>query len=119
MIPVKRNTKEFKQVKELLEEYEGLKGAKRYIRLYSLKPWQKIEEAVLLNDTKRDTDILYSLAYEGLLDYIRYNRSKKLFREEKRALYYFKSGATNRWIEFPFEFMGKLKKQLFPLTRIR
>jgi hypothetical protein len=119
MISVKRNSREFKQVKDLLEDYEGKKGAKRYIRLYALKPYEDLDKAILLNGKGTDADVRYALAYDSLLDYIRYNRSKRLHRLEDRALYFFQSSPAAKWKEAPFELMGKLKKEVMPLRAIK
>ncbi|MBA3663228.1 MAG: hypothetical protein H0W61_03345 [Bacteroidetes bacterium] len=113
MEQIKRNSREFKVVKELLVDYAESATRKKVIKLYALKPYQSLEERILINDLKKDVAILYDLSYESILEYIR-DRSKKLFREDKVALYYFKSSSKSKWIEYPFELTGKLKKQVMP-----
>jgi hypothetical protein len=54
---------------------------------------------------------LYSLAYDSLYEYV-HSKNKKLFRDEKEKIYYFKSNAAASAMELPFEFAGKLKKAL-------
>ncbi|MDF2453727.1 MAG: hypothetical protein K0S26_3231 [Bacteroidota bacterium] len=114
MILIKRNTPEFKEVKNLVSEYTDSSSAKKYILLYSMKPYQELKEKILLNTVKKDGAILYSLAYDSLREYICSN-TKKLFREEKESIYYFKTSSASASIELPFAFAGKLKKSLSKL----
>jgi hypothetical protein len=108
---VKRNTKEFKEIKGIISDYTEAPGRRRSIRLYSLKPYHGLKDAILLNDQKQDAGVLYDLAYDSLHDYI-FTRSEKLYRDEDLGLYYFKRSPASKWIEMPFSFTGKLKKQV-------
>ncbi|MES2516067.1 MAG: hypothetical protein V4580_18070 [Bacteroidota bacterium] len=114
MILVKRNTAEFKEIKNLISEYIDLPARKKLILIYSLKSYSKPDSKILLNTIKKEGDVLYSLAYESLQEYM-HAGSKKLFREEKTNLYYFKSNSTTQAIELPFELKGILKKKLSKL----
>jgi hypothetical protein len=58
------------------------------------------------------------MAYQSVLDYLT-DRDEKLYREDKEALYYFKSSPSDSWIKSPFELKGKLKKQVMPLSVVR
>jgi len=118
MEQIKRNTTEFKAVKEAIDDYANKKTRKKYIRLYSLKPSMTVDEKVLINDLKENVDVIYDLNYEQIADYLR-DRTKKLFRDPKSPFYVFKTSAKSKWMEFPFEFTGKLKKQVFPLKRVK
>lgn len=112
MIAVKRNSREFKDIKDIFDDYEHDPSRKKAIKLYSIKPYEKLEEVVLLNDLKKEASTIYHLNYLSIIDYLR-DRSRKLFREKERPFYYFKTSAKSKWIEFPFELSGKLKKQVF------
>lgn len=114
MIAIKRNSREFKDIKEIFDDYANLKSGKKWIRLFSLKPYETLEHKILINDLKNAGDALYSINYDTILDYLR-DRSKKLFRQDDSAVYYFKSSQKSKWIEFPFELTGKLKKKVMPL----
>jgi hypothetical protein len=112
LLLIKRNTPEFKAIKTLISDYTDKATAKKFILLYSLKPYQNLSEKILLNTLKKDSAVLYSLAYDGLREYI-FSKNKKLFRDD--SVYYFKSNSDAKPIEQPFAFKGKLKKELAPL----
>jgi hypothetical protein len=117
MVSVRRNSTEFNTIAKFLLEYQKKKNRKKLIRLFALKPGEEISERILLNDLKKNGEVLYNMNYEGLLAYLD-DPSKKLYRDDEAPLYYFKSSPKSTWNEFPFEFTGKLKKQLFPLKRV-
>jgi hypothetical protein len=117
MTPVRRNSTEFNSVKKILKSYSKKKNSKKLILLYALKPGEELEEKVLLNKLKKDSEVLYNMSYESILLYLE-DPSKKLFRDGEKPFYYFKSSSKSDWHEFPFEFTGILKKQLFPLKRV-
>ncbi|PBQ31039.1 hypothetical protein CNR22_04395 [Sphingobacteriaceae bacterium] len=118
MILIKKNTSEFKELKHLLLEYADVPGRKRWIYLYTLKPYQTLSHKILLNTRIKDGDTLYNMAYDSLKEYL-YASTKRLFYDEKTELYFFKSTATSKWMEAPFELRGKLKKQVRPLKVMR
>jgi len=118
MFAVKRNSREFKELKEVFEDYEKNPARKRLIRLFALKPSEKLEKRVSINDLKVNRDVLYEMNYQAILEYF-VNRDLKLYREDKQALYYFKKGPGSDWMEYPFELLGKLKKKFFPLKKIK
>jgi hypothetical protein len=114
---VKRNTKEFKEIKSIIGDYMEVTGRRRSILLYSLKPYHSLKEAVLLNNQKENSGVLYDPAYDSLHDYI-FTRSEKLYRDEDSGLYYFKRSPASKWIEMPFSFTGKLKKQVTSARKV-
>lgn len=113
MEQIKRNSREFKEVKKLIEEYESKNMRKRLIMLYSLKPSEDLSAKVLLNKSK-SASVFFDLTYHALLEYFN-DSKKKLFRQGNKPLYYFKNSALSKFIEMPFELKGKLKDHLFPL----
>jgi hypothetical protein len=118
VILIKRHTAEFKAIKTMITDYVDVPLRKRWILIYTQRSYSKLENKILLNTVKKDSDILYSLAYDSLHEYM-HSKNKKLFREEKGNIYYFKSSSLSKMIEMPFEFAGKLKKELSKVLVIR
>jgi hypothetical protein len=112
MQQIKRNSREFKDVKEIIDEYKDDPTRKKLIRLYSLKPLEKLENKELIKSQTKNAAVVYDLNYELITEYLR-DRNKKLFREDAAPLYYFKTSATSPLTEQPFELTGKLKKRAF------
>ena len=115
---IKRNSTEFRDVETLMKDYAHKTSRKKLIRLYALKPMETLHEKILLNTVKPDGDILYDMSYNSILDHFN-DRSHKLYRVGRQPFYYFKTSAKSKWMKYPFEFTGNLKKQLFPLRVVR
>ena len=118
MEQVRRNSEEFGKVAALLYDYKNAPDRKKLIKLYALKPSDKLGDRILINKLKENATTLYNMSYESILQYLE-DKSQKLYRESSEALYYFKSSASSQWIKFPFEFTGKLKKKVFPLSIVK
>jgi hypothetical protein len=117
MLQIKRNSREFKDLKELLSEVSEKPTRKKYLLLYSLKDGSNIDERVLINQADK-SGVVFELTLQSVLAYMR-DRRKKLFRKERSALYAFKDSAASEWMEFPFELKGPYKKEIFPLRVIK
>jgi hypothetical protein len=118
MVQVKRNSSEFRQVKSLLEDYENKATRKKLIKLYALKPTEKEDEMILINTLKQNAAVLYDMQYATILEYF-WDKAEKLYRDDKKPLYYFKDSPKSDWLKVPFEFTGKLKRQVFPLRVVK
>jgi hypothetical protein len=106
MIQIKRNSSEFKKVKDIFSGLTDKQKRKKSIKLFALRPYEDLSDRIFIRSA-----IIYDITYETILDYLLFNKSKKLFRNEGLDLYYFKSSAASKWIEFPFEFVNKKKKR--------
>jgi hypothetical protein len=118
MILVKRNSSEFKQVKSLLEDYQGKPSRKKLVLLYALKPTEPLSEKILINKLKENAAVLYDMAYTSLLDCFN-DRRYRLFRLGRTALYCFRTSAKSDWLQMPFELAGSLKRKVFPLKLVK
>lgn len=115
---IRRNSDEFARVATLLNDYKNKPSRKKLILLYALKPSEPLSERVLINKLKQNANTLYNMSYDSILQYLE-DRHQKLFRESKTPLYYFKSSGGSDWLKFPFEFTGKLRREVFPLSVVR
>ena len=111
MHAVRRNTKEFKKVLAVLKKYYNDPAAKRLIKLYALKPTETLDRKILINNLKSNRDVIYEMNYESILTNLE-SESRKLYREEDKPFYFFKTSAASDWYELPFEFSGQAKKEL-------
>lgn len=112
MIQIKRNSAEFKKVKDIFLHYAEKPSRKKSIKLYALRPYEELSEKILINSAA-----VYNITYDTVLDYMTLNRSKKLFREEKSGVYYFKSGSKSRWTEFPFKLAAKIQPPVLKVIK--
>lgn len=114
MIQVKRNSAEFKKIREILLELADKPERRKSVKLFAIRAYEGLDKRILIKSA-----IIYDINYETIVDYISLNKSKKLFRKEKEDVYYFKSSAKSKWIEFPFLFTGKLNRSIPRLKIVR
>ena len=117
MVAVRKNSTEYRSVEKLIRLYAKKKDRKKFIKLYALRPGEILKEKTSLNTAGGSMDAMYNINYESILAYFE-NSIHTLYREGEEPFYFFKSSAKSTWYEFPFEFTGKLKKQLFPLKKV-
>ena len=117
MILVKRNSPQFKAIKRIVADHTDLPARKRAIRLYTIKPYHKLSERVLLNSLGSGSAVLYDLAYDSMQEYL-LNKNKKLFYDEDEDVFYFKSNALVKWMELPFGFATKFRREATPKKNV-
>jgi hypothetical protein len=108
---IKRNSEEFKKLREIIEAHKKDPFRMKWIRMYSLKPSADLKERVLLNSAKNGGDIIYSMQLDTVL-FNFLDAKHKLFKDENTGIYYFKPSSKSDFIESPFDLAGKLKKEL-------
>jgi len=97
---IKRNSKEFKKLRDDLDEILDDPKKLKKLKLFSLKPYQSVDERIALRLTNKQEKVIYDLQ----LDALKFNlldSKHKLFREGK--LYFFKSSSKSEYVEVPFE----------------
>jgi hypothetical protein len=103
---VRRNSAEFKSVRDLINDNAENKARRRSIKLFSLKPYEPLSKKIRISDT-----VMYDLSYNTLLFNL-LDTSHKLFRDEDKGTYFFKSSESSEFIELPFELSPALRKKV-------
>ncbi|MDF2436934.1 MAG: hypothetical protein K0Q95_1310 [Bacteroidota bacterium] len=99
---VKRNSSEFKAVRDFVNEFVNDHSKMKYLKLFSLKPYEKLEKRILLHRNKKEEAVVFDLELEAL-QFNLLDAGHKLFKDEKSGLYYFKSSSASSSIEVPFQ----------------
>jgi hypothetical protein len=115
MVLVKRNSAEFKEIAAIFDAYAGKPGGRRSLKLFALKPYEALDQRIAIPPAKKAA---YDLTYDIILDYLKFNKAKKLFRANPR-LYYFKSNSNSDWKEYPFELSASLQRKVRPLQLVK
>lgn len=104
---LKRNSEDFKKVRDFVNDCEGDKNIMKKLKLYSLKPYEGLEKRVLLHRDKKEEAMIFDMEFE-VLKFNLLDAKHKLFLDEKTGLYYFKTSSQSKYIELPFEITEKL-----------
>jgi hypothetical protein len=105
---IRRNTPEFRKLRDQLNELTDDPKRHEKVQLYSLKPSEELSKKVLLSHRSAAGKVIYDLAFETLLFNI-IDAGHKLFYDEEEKVYYFKTSGSSKFIDLPFRISG-LKK---------
>jgi hypothetical protein len=115
---IRRNTREFRMLRDAFDDYATKPSRTRSIILYSLRPGQPLSARVPLDNKRDPSNVLYNMQYESVQEYFR-DRNKKLYWRRGTGLFYFKPTASSTWIELPFEIKGRIRKMVAPLFVVK
>jgi hypothetical protein len=114
---VRRNSKEFKKVREIIDDLSSDKDLKKKIILYIVKAGQQLRKRIRIDSKLPDNKILFELQWDAV-KYSLLDNSFRLFRSDQDpSLYYFKTMNDTEWDQNPFELKGEHKKELLNLIK--
>jgi hypothetical protein len=102
VMQIKRNSAEFRKVRNYILEHHNSSTGTKAITLYAIKPYEHLTDRVLLRHRTKEERMIYDLALEQLIFNITDARHK-LFRDETTGIYFFKVSAKSTQTEVPFE----------------
>jgi hypothetical protein len=108
MKSIRRNTAEFRELRDLINDLAEDARRHEKVHLYSLKPSEELSEKVLLPYRSAADKVIYDLAFETLL-FNMLDAGHKLFYDEKEKVYYFKTSGSSKFIDLPFRISGSKK----------
>lgn len=109
---LKRNTKEFKKVKELVEAILDDSERNKNLQLFLTKAGDPLSKRIKLNAKLKDSEILSGFQVDAL-KYAFLDKSFQLFRDEdEKGLYYFKTRNDPDWDQHPFQLKGSASEEL-------
>lgn len=109
---IKRSSKEFKELKSLMEDLSSDSDVKKKLVLYLVKAGHSLDSMTKLTSKMKNADVLFDFQNEAI-NYSFLDRSVQLHRsEEIPGLYYFKSKNDEAWDRNPFELKGDARKRM-------
>jgi DNA ligase D-like protein (predicted polymerase) len=104
---IRRNTKEFKGIRNLLSKYAGQPARKKLIRLYVVKAGETLKDKIAIDRLGSEADFYYDLNYSSILSHLD-DPDYRLHKSSSPGLYYFKSIHFPKWEQTPFMVPQKL-----------
>lgn len=103
---IRRNSKEFKGIRNLLAKYAGQSARKKLIRLFVVKAGETIKNKIPVDTLGNEADFYYDLNYSSILSHLE-DADYRLYKSSP-GLYYFKSIHFPKWEQTPFLIPRKL-----------
>lgn len=104
---IRRNSREFIGIQNLLEKYAGQSSRKKLIRLFVVKAGETIKNKIPVDTLGNEADFYYDLNYSSILSHLN-DPDYRLHRSSSPGLYFFKSIHFPKWEQTPFLVPKKL-----------
>lgn len=110
---IRRNTKAFKTILEIVATCQSRPDRQDLIRLYITRAGQTIADRISIEGTANEAGFFYDLNYQALLNHLKSSTHQLVQSDDVPGLYYFHGTVSKDWDETPFEFDAKVKEE-FP-----
>lgn len=109
---IRRNTKAFKSILEIITACHSRADRRELVRLYITKAGNSIIDRIPVEAIQGDTEFFYDLNYQSVLNNLNASSHQLHQSDDTPGIYFFHS-LNKEWDETPFEFDTKVK-ELFP-----
>jgi hypothetical protein len=97
---IKRNSAEFKSVRDFVNDAAESRNRRKLVKIYSLKPSEDLSKKKIIPASGASNEVIYELAFDNLLFNL-LDAKHKLCKDGD--IYYFKSSEKSGFIELPFK----------------
>lgn len=108
---VRKNTKEFNAIRNILETYAGEAARRKHIRLFVVKAGETLHNRLPIDELGDEASFYYDLNYSTILSNLR-SSDHRLHRSKVPGLYYFRNPHFPQWEQTPFQLTKALMDRL-------
>lgn len=101
---IRRNTKAFKAIHEIVESCQRRADRDKLIRLYITRAGQRVHDRISIEGMGDQAALFYEMTYQTLLNNLTSPNHQLHLSDEVPGLYFFHSHAISSWDQTPFEF---------------
>lgn len=119
---IRRNTKAFKTIVEIVTACRDRADREALIRLYITRAGDSIAERIAIEGIQGDASLFYDMTYQAVLSNLTSPGHQLHESDDIPGIYFFHSSSNKVWDETPFEFDEAVKKLFgslpeFPVLR--
>lgn len=115
---IRRNTKAFKTILEIVTSCRDRADRQELIRLYITRAGQSIADRIAIEGTKSEATFFYDLGYQAIMNNLNSPNHQLHQSDDVPGIYFFHSTLSKAWDEAPFEFDGRIKDQYSSLPEL-
>jgi len=115
---IRRNTKTFKTIVEIVTACEGRDDRAKLIRLYITKAGHSIADRISVEGIEEETDVFYDLTFAAVVANLSSANHQLHVSDDVPGIYYFHSTSNKVWDENPFEFDERITKEFSALPEL-
>lgn len=115
---IRKNTKPFKTILEIVTACADRRERAQLIRLYITKAGDTIRERISVEGIQGEVGLFYEMNYQAVLGKLKSSSHQLLQSDEIPGIYFFHSSSNKVWDETPFEFDEAIKKEFGSLPEL-
>jgi bifunctional non-homologous end joining protein LigD len=115
---IRKNTKAFKTILELVTACQTRPDREKLIRLYITRAGHTIKERISVEGIQGDAAVFYEMNYQAVLTYLQSSNHQLHISDDVPGIYFFRSTSNKVWDEMPFEFDEAVKKEFASLPEL-
>lgn len=108
---IRKNTKAFKTILEIITACRDRPDRDAMIRLYITKAGDTIKERISVEGIQGGAGLFYEMGYQAVLGNLQSSNHQLHQSDEIPGIYFFHSSSNKVWDETPFEFDEAIKKE--------
>ncbi len=115
---IRRNTKAFKTILEIVTSCSNRADRQDLIRLYITRAGQSIADRIAIEGNKSEATFFYDLGYQAIMNNLNSPNHQLYQSDDVPGIYFFHSTLSKAWDEAPFEFDVKIKDEFSSLPEL-
>jgi DNA ligase D-like protein (predicted polymerase) len=115
---IRKNTKAFKTIQEIITACQQRKDRDRLVRLYITKAGHTIQDRISINSIQGEAELLYEMNYDAIVMNLSSPGHQLQVSDEVPGIYFFHRTSNKEWDETPFEFDEAVKKEFIDLPEL-
>lgn len=108
---IRKNTKAFKTILEIVTACRDRPDRERLIRLYITKAGDTVRERINVEGIQGGAGLFYEMNYQAVLGNLKSSNHQLHQSDDIPGVYFFHSSSNKVWDETPFEFDEAIKKE--------
>lgn len=115
---IRKNTKAFKSILEIVTSCQSRPDREKLIRLYITKAGTTIKDRISVEGIQGDSAVFYEMNYQAVLTYLQSSNHQLHSSDDVPGIYFFRSASNKVWDEMPFEFDEAVAKEFAALPEL-
>lgn len=102
MQPIRRNTKKYKNIQEVLLQLAARTDRQNYVKIYFVEPGKSLNEKIDLEQMGEGGYFYYDMNYNNILSGLKNNNLTLFEAEDNSGLFFFRDRNQPQWDQIPF-----------------
>lgn len=115
---IRKNTKAFKTILQLITECQDRPDRDKLVRLYITKAGQSIQDRINIEGIQGGAALFYEMTYQTVLNNLKSSNHQLHSSDEIPGIYFFHSTYNKIWDETPFEFDVAIRQEFSSLPEL-